>query len=59
MRNFILGAVTAFVILLATGASPQQVLTNFESWLKVTWQRLSNYDHQPLLALLHRLGHGV
>ena len=42
MRNFILGAATAFVILLATGASPQQALTNFESWLKVTWQRLSN-----------------
>jgi len=42
MRNFILGAVAAFVILLATGTSPQQALTNFESWFKVTWQRLSN-----------------
>lgn len=42
MRNFLLGAVTAFVIMLASGTSPQQDLTNFESWLKVTWQRLSN-----------------
>jgi hypothetical protein len=41
MRNFLLGAATAFIILLATGLSPQQALVNFESWLKVTWQRLS------------------
>jgi hypothetical protein len=37
MKNFILGAATAFFIMLATGTSPPQVLTKFESWVKVMW----------------------
>jgi hypothetical protein len=37
MRNFILGALIAFLVMLATDTSPQQVLTKVDAWVKVMW----------------------
>ncbi len=39
MRNFILGAVAAFIVMLLAGTTPQQVLANAEAWVKTTWQQ--------------------